>query len=131
MNTVSLGVVVALARQSLLPLSIVGFILRREMQVEVAVHLLLRNHSMAESTFIRTAALRRHQLCPHVNYITQHRGPERLQSRMNQRKQYIIHALNNPYTHSLLKHAGPLGLYVESICRFKEDALYQPNRLHK
>lgn len=101
MNTVSLGVVVALARQSLLPLSIVGFILWREMQVEVAVHSVLRNHSMAESTFIRTAALRRRQLCPHVNCITQLRTPERLQSRMNQRKQYIIHALNNPYTHSI------------------------------
>lgn len=78
MNTVSLGVVEALARQSLLPLSIVGFVLRREMQVEVAVHSVLRNHSVAESTFIRTAALRRRQLCPHVNWITQLGAPERL-----------------------------------------------------
>lgn len=79
MNTVSLGVVVALAHQSLLLLSIAGFILRREMRVEVAVHLVLRNHSVAESTFIRTAVLRRHQLCPlHATCITQLRTPERL-----------------------------------------------------
>lgn len=101
MNTVSLGAVVASAHQSLLPLSIVGFTLRREMRVEVTVHSVLRNHSMAKSTFIRTAALRRRNLCHHVNCITQLRAPERLQSRMNQRKQYIIHALNNPYTHSI------------------------------
>lgn len=101
MNTVSLGVVVALAHQSLLPMSIVGFTLRRTMRVEVAFHSVLRNLSVAESTFIRTAALSRRQLCPHVNCITQLRAPERLQSRMNQRKQYIIHALNNPYTHSI------------------------------
>lgn len=101
MNTVSLGAVVASARQSLLPLSIVTFILRREMRVEVAVHSVLRNHSVAESTFIRAAALRRRHLCPHVNCLTQLRAPERLQSRMNQRKQYIIYALNNPYTRSI------------------------------
>lgn len=69
------------------------------MRVEVAVHSVLRNHSVAESTFVRTAALRRRQLRPHVSCITQLRAPERLQSRRIQRKQYIIHSLNNPYTH--------------------------------
>ena len=65
------------------------------MRVEVAVHSVLRNHSVAESTFVRAAALRRRQLCPHVNRVAQLRAPERLRRRMNQRKQYIIHALNN------------------------------------
>ena len=90
------------------------------MQVEVAVHSVLRNHGVAESTLIRAAAaaaaaaaLRRRQLCPHVTCITQLRAPERLQSRANQRKQCIIHALNNPYTHSV----QALGLQVSVALR--------------
>lgn len=131
MNTVSLGAVVASARQSLLPLSIVTFILRREMRVEVAVHSVLRNHSVAESTFIRAAALRRRHLCPHVNCLTQLRAPERLQSRMNQRKQYIIYALNNPYTRSI-KACRTTWLSSWSISCFKEyKNIHQPNCLHK
>ena len=93
MDTVSLGAVVASACQSLLLLSTVGFVFRREMQVEVAVHSVLRNHGVAESTFIRAAAaaaaaaaLRRRQLCPHVTCITQLRAPERLQSRGKPKK---------------------------------------------
>lgn len=90
----------ASSHQSLLLLSLVCFILMREMQVEVAVHLVWRNHSIAESTF-RSAALRCLQLCPHSSCITQIRYPDRLQSRMNQRgKKCIIYALNCPYSHS-------------------------------
>lgn len=98
-NTVSPGA--TSARQSLRPPSIVGFNLRREMRVKVAVHFLLRNHSVAESTFIRTAALKRHHLCPHVNRLTQLRAPEGLRSKTDQRKQYIICAPNNPYNRAI------------------------------
>lgn len=86
MRTVSVRGVVASARRSLVPLSVVSFTLRREMRVEVAVHSVLRNHSVAESTFIRTAALRRRQFCPHISCIAQIRAPERLQSRAGRTK---------------------------------------------
>lgn len=51
----------------------------REVRVEVAVHPLLRNHGMAEGTFVGAAALRRRHLRPHVNCLAQLGPPERLQ----------------------------------------------------
>lgn len=93
------------------------------MWVEVAVHSLLRHHSVAESTFIRTAARRRLQLCPHISCITQLRAPEGLQGRRNQRKQYIIYDLNNPYTHSI-KACWTAWPSSWSICCFKKKQVY-------
>lgn len=68
--------------QYLLPLSVPGLVLSREMQVEVAVHLLIGNHSVAESAFVRTAALHHFQLRPNISRtITQLRTPERLENK--------------------------------------------------
>lgn len=118
----------ASARQSLPPPSIVGFVLRREMQVEVAVHSVLRNHGVAESTLIRAAAaaaaaaaLRRRQLCPHVTCITQLRAPERLQSR-GEPKKTMYYSCPKQSLHSLCSSTWP-----SSICCFKEMSSVKPS----
>lgn len=73
----------------------------------MAVHSVLRNHSVAESTFIRTAALRHCHLCPRFNCITQLRAPQMLQSRTNQRKQCMSRSLH------YVKSAEPFDFQVE------------------
>lgn len=61
--------------------SVVVSVLVREMRVEVAVHPLLRNHGVAEGTFVGAAATlrRRRHLRPHVDCVAQLGPPERLQ----------------------------------------------------
>lgn len=91
----------ASALQSLPPVSIVIFILGREMRVEVAVHSVLRNHGVAERTLVRTAALRCRHLCPHVDHIIAPlRAPEKLQSQP-EKEIYIIYRPNGSYARSI------------------------------
>lgn len=95
------GAVVASALQSLPPVSIVIFIAGREMRVEVAVHSVLRNHGVAERTLVRTAALRRRHLCPHVDRIVAPlRAPEKLQSQP-EKEIYIIYGLHGSCARSI------------------------------
>lgn len=93
--------VVASALQSLPTVSIVIFIFGREMRVEVAVHSVLRNHSVAERALVRTAALRRRHLCPHVDrIIAPLRAPEKLQGQPEKEK-YIIYGLQGSSARSI------------------------------
>lgn len=105
------GAVVASALQSLPPVSIVIFILGREMRVEVAVHSVLRNHGVAERTLVRTAALRRRHLCPHVDHvIAPLRTPEKLQSRP-EKEIYIIYGLNGSLACSIKACSRIMGTF--------------------
>ena len=128
--TMKSEVVGTFAHQSLLPMSLIVFILRREMRIEVAVHLVLRNHSMAESAFIRAAARRRLQLCPHINCITQPRAPDRLQSKINQKKAMYYLYSKTIFTLTRLRSSTTRHLSCSSCC-FKHFCISVVHRLNK
>lgn len=68
-----------------------GFIFRGEMQVKVAVHLVLGNHGVAEGTFIWTAALRLRRLCPHADGIAQLGAPQGLHDQSQETTYYYYY----------------------------------------
>lgn len=90
------------------------------MRVEVAVHSVLRNHGVAESTFIGAAAARRRrQLRPHVGPLAQPRAPERLDA-AKRRRPYILFTLPTILTLTLLRHRLALKAEVSVALRKKK-----------